>query len=103
MKLVTVIYDGGIDEAVMEQVDAMKLSGWTRFFDAHGFGGTGLKRGDQVFPGLNNILLAALPDERVVELHRRLRKLQESFRLKPGITILAQPVEELGPAPPEDE
>lgn len=100
MKLVIVIYDGGIDEAVMEQVEAMKLKGWTRLFDVHGFGGTGLKRGDQVFPGLNNVLLAAMPEEQVAELHRRLRHLQAGFRLKPGITILVLPVEELGPDTP---
>lgn len=102
MKLVTVIYDGGIDEAVLEQVEAMNLSGWTRLVEAHGVGGAGRRRGDQIFPGTNNVLLVALPDERVNELWRRLRALQATFRLKPGITIFVQPVEELGAEPPAE-
>lgn len=103
MKLLTVIYDSGVDEAIMEQVEEMGIQGWTRFFEAHGSGGAGLKRGDQIFPGTNNILLLVLPDEDVAEVWRRLRGLQASFRLKPGITILSQPVEVLGPEPPPAE
>ena len=102
MILVTVIYDGGIDEAVMDEVNAMGLEGWTRLFDAQGFGGTGLRRGDQIFPGTNNVLLVVLPEERVNDLWRRMRRLQATFRLKPGITILVQPVEMLGPEPPAE-
>lgn len=109
MKLVTLIYDSGIDEAVVEEVDAVvkrvadpHTRGWTRLVDAHGFGGTGYRRGDQIFPGTNNVLLVALPDEFVPDVWRRMRRLQSTFRLKPGITILVQPVEVLGPeAPPE--
>lgn len=97
MKLVTMIYDSGIDEAVMEEVDGMRLSGWTRLFDAHGFGGTGMRRGDQIFPGTNNLLLMAMPDEQVAELRQRMARLQATFRLKPGITLLVQPVEMLSP------
>ncbi|MDH7569924.1 MAG: hypothetical protein QHJ73_10100 [Armatimonadota bacterium] len=102
MKLLTIIYDSGIDEVVMEEVSAMGVEGWTRIFDAHGLGGTGLRRGDQIFPGTNNVLLIALPDERVQEIWTRLRRLQSTFRLKPGITIFVQPVEELGPEPPSE-
>ncbi|NLC59000.1 MAG: hypothetical protein GX774_19370 [Armatimonadetes bacterium] len=110
MKLVTLIYDNGIDEAVIEQIDALvrqvedeHVRGWTRLCDVQGYGGQGYRRGDPVFPGTNNVLWVALPDELVAEVWRRMRALQASFRLKPGITILAQPVEVLGPEAPPAE
>ena len=109
MKLVTLIYDNGIDEAVIEQIDALvrqvedeHVRGWTRLCDVQGYGGQGYRRGDPVFPGTNNVLWVALPDELVAEVWRRMRALQASFRLA-GITILAQPVEVLGPEAPPAE
>ncbi|HEX2999645.1 MAG TPA: hypothetical protein VHR86_05350 [Armatimonadota bacterium] len=101
MKLLTIIYDNGIEEAVMEEIDSLHLEGWTHITNVVGFGGQGLRRGDQIFPGTNNILLIALPEERIPEVQRHLRQLQSTFRLKPGITILVQPVEILGDEVPE--
>ncbi|HEY3281135.1 MAG TPA: hypothetical protein VGN26_02580 [Armatimonadota bacterium] len=95
MKLVTMVYDSGVDELVCERVDALGLPGYTKLFGAHGIGGQGKKSGDQVWPGENNVLLMAMEDDLVEPLRHLMRSLQEGFRLKPGITIMVSPVEVL--------
>jgi hypothetical protein len=39
--------------------------------------------------------MLALPDDEVGRVHRAVRRLQGSYRLKPGVTILQQDVVEL--------
>ena len=90
--LLTVIYDSGIDESVMAAIESMGLDGWTKLDGAHGFGGTGHKLDTPVWPGTNNILLIALPQEQAMTVAERLRALQASYRRKPGITLFLQPV-----------
>lgn len=95
MKLVIMIYDSGIEEMVSERIEALGINGYTKLFGAHGFGGTGMKQGDQIWPGENNVLLMAVADEQVEPLRSVMRNMQEGFRLKPGITLLVSPVEVL--------
>jgi hypothetical protein len=92
MKLLTIIYDSGIDESLMDVLEGMDVSGYTKIFDAHGVGGRGKKFNSPVFPGTNNVLLIALPEDQVHKVTRALGDLQASFRLKPGITVLVQEV-----------
>lgn len=95
MKLLTIIYDTGIEESMAELLDRLEVRGFTRFSELLGSGGRGPKQNNPIFPGTNNLLLVALPDDDVERVRRAIRRLQSSFRLKPGVTILCQDVEEL--------
>jgi hypothetical protein len=95
MKLLTIIYDSGIEESMTQLLEALEVRGWTRIPDLQGTGGRGPKRMTPVYPGSNNVLLIALPDEDVERIRRAIRRLQSSFRLKPGVAIFCQEVEEL--------
>ncbi len=95
MKLVVIIYDSGIDESLMDLLQELRVPGYTKVFDAHGEGGRGKKFNSPVFPGTNNVLYVALPDEQVAPTAQRVRALQSSFRLKPGISIYVMPMEEM--------
>jgi hypothetical protein len=90
--LLTVIYDNGVEERLMELVEARDVEGWTRLAGAHGFGGAGYRLDTPVWPGVNNVLLLALPPEKARELAAALRTLQGAYRRKPGITIWMQTV-----------
>jgi hypothetical protein len=92
MKQLTVIYDASIDESVTELMDGLNLPGFTKLFDAHGLGGTGRKLNSPVFPGVNNLLLLLLPDEEVPRVTDALYRLQATYRLKPGLTLVLQDV-----------
>jgi hypothetical protein len=95
VKLLTIIYDSGIEESMSQLLDALGIPGFTRITDLQGSGGRGPKRMNPVYPGSNNLLLVALPDDEVERVRRAIRRLQDSFRLKPGVAILCQEVEEL--------
>jgi hypothetical protein len=90
VKLLTVIYDAGFDDSIMELVEGLNLPGFTQLFGAHGAGGTGRKLNTPVFPGVNNLLLLLLPDEELRRVTDALYRLQASYRLKPGMTLIVQ-------------
>jgi hypothetical protein len=92
MKQLTVIYDAGIDESVMELLDGLNVPGFTKLYGAHGSGGTGRKLASPVFPGENNVLLLLLPDEAVPAVADALYRLQATYRLRPGLTLVVQEV-----------
>jgi hypothetical protein len=98
MRLLTIIYDSGIDESLTELLDALAVPGWTKLYGAHGDGGRGKRFNNPVHPGDNNLLLVALPESQVDRVVGAIHRLQAGYRLKPGITIMVQPVE-LGEAP----
>ena len=60
---------------------------------ALGSGGTGHKLNTPVFPGINNILLLLLPEAAVRTVTDSLYRLQASYRLKPGMTLILQDVQ----------
>jgi hypothetical protein len=95
MKLLTIIYDSSIDASMAELLDALEVPGVTWIHDVVGRGGRGPKMNTPVFPGTNHIALVALADEDVPRVHRAIRRLQGSFRLKPGIGLFCQDLEEL--------
>lgn len=95
MKLLTIIYDSGIEGSMSELLDALEVKGLTRIYDVYGRGGRGPKMNTPVFPGSNNLVYTAVSEEDAARIQRAIRRLQGSFRLKPGVTILSQDVEEL--------
>lgn len=95
MKLLTIIYDSGIETSMAELLEGLRIPGLTLLRDVHGRGGRGPKENSPVFPGTNNVALVALPDEDVERVRRAIRSLQAGYRLKPGVTILCQDAEAL--------
>jgi len=95
VKLLTIIYDSGVDESMLQLLEGLEVPGYTRITDLQGFGGQGPKQMSPVFPGGNNLLYVALPDEEVERVRHAIRRFQSSFRLKPGITLLCQDIEDL--------
>lgn len=95
MKLLTLIYDSSIEASMTELLDALEIQGMTKIYDIFGRGGRGPKMNTPVFPGTNNMTMIVLAPEDVSRIHRAVRRLQHSYRLKPGITMLLQDVEEL--------
>jgi hypothetical protein len=71
------------------------VPGWTLVEHVFGRGGRGPRMNSPVFPGTNHLVYLSLPDEEVPRVVRAIRRLQGSYRLKPGITIYSQTVEEL--------
>jgi hypothetical protein len=94
-KLLTIIYDSAIDETMMELVGELGVQAFTKIFDSHGLGGRGPKENTPVWPGTNHLLLIAAPEAEARRIASAVRRLQGTFRLRPGITMLLQEAEVL--------
>lgn len=76
-----------------ELLEALEIPGVTHLYNVLGRGGRGPKMNTPVFPGTNHMALVALPAGDVPRVERAIRRLQNSFRLKPGVTLMCQDVE----------
>ena len=87
-KLAFVIVEEGAEPDVLRVLRELGLEHYTRFADVPGHGETGRKEGTAIFPGLNTLLLVALPGAQVEPLVRRLHEVRDSFIVTPGLKII---------------
>ncbi len=93
MKMVWVVYEAGIDEDLAGALDEAGISGYTKVTGATGTGRKGHRFGTQIWPGTNNILWIALPDEHVAGAIQRLQGLKESYLKPPGLQVFVFPID----------
>lgn len=96
MKMVLVIYDSGIDEDLQGVLDEARIAAYTKSTGATGTGRKGHRFGTPIWPGTNNLLWIALPDEQVAGLIRRLDDLKRSYLKPPALQVFVLPVDASG-------
>ena len=94
MKLLTIIYDAGIDQSIMNVLDKLEVDAWSKFFEIQGSGGAGTKINTPAWPGINNQLVIGGGEEQLLDVAAAMRSLQEEFKLSPGIFMYLQEVQE---------
>jgi hypothetical protein len=87
-KLVYIISETGTDRQVRELLDALELEDYTLFEQIKGSGETGRKDGDAIFPGINNVIMIAMDEERIPELVHGLHEIRDSFIIQPGMKVI---------------
>jgi hypothetical protein len=80
---------------MMALIGELGVQGFTKMFDSHGRGGRGPKENTPVWPGTNHHLLIAAPEVELRRIASAVRRLQGTFRLRPGITLILQDAEML--------
>ncbi len=93
MKMVWVVYEAGIDEDLAGALEGAGISGYTKLTAATGTGRKGHRFGTQIWPGTNNVLWIALPDEQVAGLVKRLHDLKESYVKPPALQVFVFPID----------
>ncbi len=93
MVLLTIAYDSGMDERIMETLQEIEVTGWTKTFDAHGCGGAGPKLNSPVFPGSVHLLSLVLPEAEAHRVSSALRALKATYRRNPGMTLWTTPAQ----------
>ena len=92
MKMIMLVFNEAMDEEVAEILRQCRLDNYTRINGVFGKGTTsGAHLGTAIWPGRNNSLLMALPDEAVgplLECVRELRKTMGSEGIKAFIWSL---------------
>lgn len=96
MKMVLVIYDSGIDEDLQGVLEEARITAYTKSTGATGTGRHGHRFGTPIWPGTNNLLWIALPDEQVTGLIRRLDDLKRSYLKPPALQTFVLPVDASG-------
>ena len=62
MRLLFIVCEANIEERVLHELIQLGCPGYTRFTGAVGFGKRGRREGSPVWPGLNTLVLSAVPD-----------------------------------------
>ena len=92
-KLAFIIVESNAEPDVMEALESLGLKHYTRFSDVPGHGETGRKEGSAIFPGLNTMVMVAMPGEKVEALVRRLHEVRDEFTVTPGMKIIVTDAE----------
>lgn len=79
MKMVIIVYDTGAEALVEEALEKAGAQGWTRITDVIGKGRTGIRMGDPVFPGTNNMMIAVMEDQKLLDLREELITIPDEF------------------------
>ena len=77
--MVFIVYDRAIDEEVIDLLEKMDLSYYTKWRDALGVGRHDPHLGDEIWPGLNNAVMVVAGEEKKDILLDSVKSLQTSF------------------------
>jgi len=95
MKMVMIAYNVAIDEEVMEVLTHCALKSYTKMTDLYGKGmASGTHLGNDIWPGLNNMLYVACKDDEAKQLLTCVKKLRGNLG-REGIKAFVMPLEEI--------
>jgi len=92
-KLAFIIVESNVEPDVMAALEEMGLKHYTRFADLHGHGETGRREGTAIFPGLNVMIMVAMPGEMVAGMVHKLHEVRDAFMITPGMKIIVTDAE----------
>jgi hypothetical protein len=93
VKMVLIVYEAGIDEDLQSVIERLGVPGWTKLTGATGTGRHGNRFGTQIWPGTNNLLMMALPEDRVDSVIEVLNELKTSYLKPPALQVFVLPTE----------
>lgn len=95
MKMVMITYNEAIDDEVMEALAYEGLKNFTKLIKIYGKGSTsGTHLGNDIWPGLNNVLYVACQDAEAKKLVSHIKNLRQRLG-KEGVKAFLMPIEEV--------
>lgn len=95
MRMLVIICEANVDGRVLELLTQVGVTGYTRFTDAHGYGTHGRREGSPIWPGLNSVILACVPEELVDKVRAAVAALQEEREGRLAIRVFSTPAEQV--------
>lgn len=77
--MVFLIHDRAIDEEISELFSALELEYYTKWKDVVGVGEKDPHLGDHVWPGLNNVTMVVVEEQKKEKLLKSVKALQAAF------------------------
>ncbi|MFH1189783.1 MAG: PG0541 family transporter-associated protein [Candidatus Omnitrophota bacterium] len=94
-KMIMIAYNEAIDDEVMEMLDLCGLKSYTKLTKIYGKGNTsGTHLGNDIWPGLNNVLYIVCKDNDAKRLIEEIRAARTTLG-KEGVKAFVMPVEEI--------
>lgn len=87
-KLVWIIAESGVETQLMETFEQLGIENYTLFEQIEGKGETGRKQGNAIFPGINHVIMVAVPEDVIDPLVERLHEIRDSYIVTPGMKII---------------
>ena len=95
MKMIMLAYNEAIDDEVFDILNNCALKSYTKLIKTYGSGTvSGTHLGNDIWPGLNNILYVACSDDEAKRLIARIRDARNTLD-KEGIKAFVMPLEEI--------
>jgi hypothetical protein len=94
MKLLFIVCESSVDDKIMELLTRLGAPGYTRFTGGTGFGNSGLREGTAVWPGLNSMIMSAVPEHLVPAVHSGIDDLKAHRSGKLAVKVFVSPLEE---------
>ncbi len=94
-KMVMIVYNEAVDDDLMEALQGSAFKNYTKLLGVFGKGSSsGTHLGNDVWPGMNNILYIACEDTEAQEIIARVQKLRVALA-KEGIKAFVMPLESM--------
>jgi hypothetical protein len=77
MQMVLIVCDAGVTARVTEIINEAGAPGYTVLHDATGKGESGPRENTPIWPGLNSVILCAVPNDCVPRIRERLDALRQ--------------------------
>lgn len=77
MQMALIVCDAGVTARVIEIINEAGASGYTVLHDATGKGESGPRENTPVWPGLNSVILCAVPSDRIPLIRQGLDALRQ--------------------------
>ena len=94
MKLLFIICESSVEDRITELLSKCGAPGYTRFTGGTGFGHSGLREGTPVWPGLNSLIMSAMPQELVPTVFSGIEDMKSNRAGKLAVRAFVVPMEE---------
>jgi hypothetical protein len=92
--MVLIAYDRAVDEELLSMLEGLGIEYYTKWKNALGVGRHDPHLGDDVWPGMNNVIMTVVDEEKKDMLLGKLREMQTDFS-SVGLRAFVVPVMEM--------
>ncbi len=94
MKMVIITYNHALDDEMLDLIENITASGYTRFTDITGAGESDPHLGTNIWPATNSMVMVAVTATQLKDLKKQGKELSANFKGE-GLRMFVMPLEEM--------